>query len=113
MELPSDQPGYFQIFIGPMGSGWYFLFNCPCGCGTPGIVPIELQGETSRTEFEQRHPSAIFWRWDGDLERPTLSPSLRRNIACKVHFNVEKGKYTIHPDGAPAAPNCFTAAPER
>lgn len=103
MELPNTQPGYFQIFIGPAGSGWYFLYNCPCGCGTDEIVPLELQGE------DTWHRDG--WRWDGDLERPTLMPSLRRNTPCKVHFNVTQGCYIIHADGTPAAPDCYGVRP--
>jgi Family of unknown function (DUF6527) len=102
VELPSTQPGYFQIFLGPADSGWYFQCNCPCGCKYGDIVPIELEGE------DTWHRTG--WHWDGDLERPTLTPSLRRTgTACKIHFNVTKGQYIIHPDGAPAAQNIYRA----
>jgi hypothetical protein len=102
MELPSDQPGYFQIFLGAGKSGWYFQCNCPCGCRYPDLVPIELKGENKR--------GGKHWEWDGDLTHPTLSPSLRRTgTACKIHFNVTKGVYINHGDGAPNAPNVYRA----
>lgn len=101
-ELKSTQPGYFEIFLGPAGSGWYFLCNCPCGCPYLDIVPLELGGE-----HEHQIKDGV-WDWDGDLERPTISPSFKRNgTPCKVHFNLNAGVYTIHPDGAPGAPNLY------
>lgn len=101
-ELPSKQPGYFQIFLGPADSGWYFLCNCPCGCEHLDIVPIELKGENTW------HRDG--WAWDGNLARPTLTPSLRRTgTPCKIHFNVTEGAYVIHSDGAPAAPDVYRA----
>lgn len=102
MDLPSKQPGYFQIFISRTVGDWYLLYNCPCGCGDTEILPLELKGENTW------HRTG--WLWDGDLERPTFTPSFKRHgSACKVHFNVEKGCYIIHADGAPAASNCYRA----
>lgn len=73
-------------------------------------VPIELKGETERKEFEKRVPGAVYWDWDGDLERPTLTPSLRRmGTPCKIHFNVTAGRYVNHGDGAPNAPDVYTS----
>ncbi len=102
MELPSTQPGYFQIFLGPVKSGWYFQANCPCGCGNQIFVGLDQDGDTKKTSSHR-------WGWNGDLERPTLTPSLRRTHSCKMHFNLNAGVYTIHSDGAPAAPNLYRA----
>jgi len=102
VQLTSQQPGYFQIFLGPMNSGWYFQANCPCGCGNNVFVSLDMKGDPAR-------PGTHRWGWDGDLERPTLTPSLRRTDTCKAHFNLDAGVYTIHADGAPAAPNLYRA----
>lgn len=107
--LPSRQPGYFQIVIGAGGSGWYFECNCPCGCPYLDCVPIQLEGETDREERAKRNPEFVFWKWDGNLSHPTLTPSLRRNVPCKIHFNVTAGRYHNHGDGAPNAPDCYAA----
>jgi hypothetical protein len=42
------------------------LFICPCGCG-------ELQSVRFRTEVSGERPS---WNWDGNREKPTLTPSI-------------------------------------
>ncbi len=41
------------------------IYSCPCGCGR--------RGSLSFRPAEPAHPS---WEWDGNLERPTLSPSV-------------------------------------
>jgi hypothetical protein len=101
-DLKSDQPGYFQIVLGAGGSGWYFFCNCPCGCKYPDSVALELKGEHTR---HGNH----FWHWDGNLSHPTLTPSFKRHTPCGVHFNLNAGVYTVHPDGAPAHPNVYRA----
>ncbi len=94
--------------LGAGGSGWYFVYNCPCGCQYPDMVPIELNGETERAERHQRTPEFVYWEWDGNLTHPTLSPSLRRTgTPCKIHFNVTQGIYINHGDGAPNAPDVY------
>lgn len=102
-QLASDQPGYFEIFEDAGGSGWYFLCNCPCGCKYPDIVPLHRAGGPPRS-----FPS-VFWEWDGNLERPTITPSFKRHTPCGVHFNLNAGIYTIHADGAPGAANLYRA----
>ena len=111
MELASRQPGYFQIVLGWGHSGWYFFCNCPCGCPYPDAVPLELKGETERAERAKRSPGFKYWDWDGDLERPTITPSFKRRIPCGIHFNVTRGRYVNHGDGAPTAPDCYAAPP--
>jgi hypothetical protein len=39
-------------------------FTCPCGCGAVHGVPV-----TSRTDMHS-------WEWNGNKEKPTLTPSL-------------------------------------
>lgn len=41
------------------------LFGCPCGCGDLRAVDLE--------PGEGRRPR---WQWDGNRERPTLTPSI-------------------------------------
>jgi len=101
LQLSSAQPGYWQIVLGVFASGWYFFANCPCGCDSQVIVPLDMEGEPVRGTHR--------WQWNGDLERPTLVPSLKRMNGCKCHFSLNAGVYTVHADGAPAAPNLYRA----
>ena len=53
---------------GPFG----IIFNCPCGCGeihsaSFDSCPPDMKGVGPR------------WHWDGDREKPTLTPSLVLN----------------------------------
>lgn len=97
-ELKSDQPGYFEIFEGAGDSGWYFVWNCPCGCGKVNSIPLVKVGVDHGTHT---------WEWDGNFAQATITPSVRELGGCKSHFNLTKGVYQIHADGAPAAPNIY------
>jgi hypothetical protein len=54
-------------------------FICPCGCGDK----IEL------SLMEENRPS---WRISEDLEFPSVSPSIRRVVACRSHFWIDEGE---------------------
>lgn len=54
-------------------------FVCPCGCGAVGCLP-------TRKGF-----GGSSWSWDGDKEKPTLSPSVLRTAGCKWHGYLKKG----------------------
>lgn len=103
-DLPSDQPGFYQIFLGPASSGWYFKWNCPCGCGFVGTVPLNLTTDPANCRAGSHR-----WEWDGNLEHPTVSPSFKSTLPCGSHFNLNAGVYTIHADGAPAAATLYRA----
>lgn len=67
-SIASDDGGLFYV--------------CPCGCGIDGYLPFR-----ERTENPER-PS---WEWDGDRQKPTLSPSIRRTAGCLWHGFLEAG----------------------
>jgi hypothetical protein len=46
------------------------LFVCPCGCSSVASIPV-LPGY-----------GGSCWHWDGNLERPTLNPSILRTAGC-------------------------------
>lgn len=61
------KPGAFEYFVAgddkvtPKG----MIYCCPCGCGA--ISALDFKPHES--------PS---WNWDGNRERPTLTPSVHR-----------------------------------
>lgn len=55
------------------------MFVCPCGCGSIGHCAVEKHGN---------HP---MWTWDGNKEKPTLSPSIQRTHGCKWHGFLRAG----------------------
>lgn len=68
----------------------WVLFWCPCGCKS--IITLSLQ---------QNHRP--HWRLKQSRDsRPTLFPSVWRDIGCMSHFWVEDGRiYWCHNTGSP------------
>lgn len=66
------------------------LFKCPCGCGA--VVTLSLQAA------HRPH-----WRLiERSRERPTLSPSIWRDVGCMSHFWVHDGRvYWCSDTGSP------------
>jgi hypothetical protein len=56
-------------------------FLCPCGCGSLGGINI------SRTD-----PNA--WTWDGNEDKPTISPSVAFLDGCRWHGWLINGIFT-------------------
>lgn len=75
-EWPSDEPiGSFDIevntkgILGYPGATGHILFVCPNGKRCSVLIGPSPVG--------REHPDALcIWGWDGNLERPTLTPSL-------------------------------------
>lgn len=57
------------------------VFVCPCGCGATVHIPVK--------PFDP-----MGWTWDGNLERPTLSPSIQRTTGCRWHGWLRNGVLT-------------------
>ena len=58
-------------------------FVCPCGCGKVRSVDVAIGGN-------KRHH---VWNWNGDRERPTLSPSLDCLTGCRWHGWLTDGQF--------------------
>lgn len=55
-------------------------FSCPCGCKALGGIPLS-------------HWEKNGWTWDGNKEKPTLSPSIRMLTPCGWHGYLRKGVF--------------------
>lgn len=108
MEMQNQQPGFFQFKRYPSktaGEGqkefaWMY-YNCPCGCGTAGALPLVQP----LTEAHDNHT----WGWDGNEQKPTLTPSIRRTIECKFHGHLQNGVWSACDDGPRLAANVYSA----
>jgi hypothetical protein len=89
-ERPADKDGKRR---------GYLTYMCPCGCGDPGTLPIVYPPNTARDTHT--------WGWDGNMERPTLDPSIRRTVKCKFHGWLRVGVWSSAGDGAPVSPDCW------
>lgn len=99
-RLSNPQPGYFAVREGAGDSGWYFDFNCPCGCGYESCIPIHRAGTPKRW--------SECWEWDGNVEQPTLSPSILALYGCRFHGHLRAGEWSVS-DGPALAANCYRA----
>lgn len=55
-------------------------YICPCGCGAHGCLPIKKGVKEPQS-----------WLWDGNMEAPTLEPSILRKAGCKWHGYLRNG----------------------
>ncbi|WP_425354930.1 DUF6527 family protein [Oceaniglobus trochenteri] len=59
------------------------MFNCPCGCGLRSFLAFD----------DGVNPSP-HWKWDGNRERPTLSPSVfNTGMPCRWHGWLRQGEW--------------------
>lgn len=59
-----------------------FLFICPCGCGKLRSVPLKP------------HAGSPSWEWNGNKEKPSLSPSVNCLTGCQWHGWITDGVFT-------------------
>lgn len=80
-----QKPGQF-MFTGRQdwaGHGG-MIFVCPCGCGSPRCITFR------GTPNPDNHPT---WEWDGNEDKPTLTPSLLSTTGCKWHGFLTEGEF--------------------
>lgn len=58
------------------------LFICPCGCGKLRSVALKPRAAS---------PS---WDWNGDKEKPSLTPSINCLTGCQWHGWLTNGVFT-------------------
>lgn len=76
----SLDPGHAQWAEGGTeGHPGSLLFICPCGCHRLRSVPIA--------------PADRGWTWNGDLEKPTLTPSILILGECGWHGFLTNGEW--------------------
>lgn len=78
-EIPRAIPSKELICMLDEGQPWAVAMRCPCGCGD-AIELILLEG--------------VKPRWDLSIDRglPSIHPSVWRNVGCRSHFWVRRGR---------------------
>jgi hypothetical protein len=71
--------GAVQWVAAPNSKITHMKFVCPCGCGELDCIPVDQQ------------PSEHGWTWNGDMNLPTLRPSLQRTGGCGWHGYLTDG----------------------
>jgi hypothetical protein len=91
MSFPGDVPIRFvdslvEDGVCPGDAKWFangsvqtagLNFVCPCGCGQVAGVSVE--------------PGR--WQWDGNRERPTITPSIQIMDGCRWHGFLTNGVF--------------------
>ncbi len=82
--VPTDETlvnGSISWFVPVLpGSRRRLRVLCPCGCRGVSDLFVLSPGEDHPTDEH-----AIVWRWDGNVEKPTLFPSVWMDRACGWH----------------------------
>lgn len=85
-------PGAYAIAADGSSIG----FICPCGCGQ--FIRFSLCG-CPNPQVHAHHPQYRHgWHFDGNFERPTIDPSIRRMDGCKYHGHLTDGQWTFCED---------------
>jgi hypothetical protein len=61
--------------------------ECPNGVQRPGATTRECQFSLWRRPAE-----GVMWQWDGNTEKPTISPSVNCHGGCGRHFTMIQGE---------------------
>ncbi len=81
MDLP---PGSAQ-WRGPRAANGFpngLIAVCPCGCGAVFSLDVNVGAVLPRQ-----------WGWDGNMDKPTLVPSVRRMDGCQWHGHLMNGEW--------------------
>lgn len=57
-------------------------FTCPCGCGSVHVISVSVG------EKKPHH-----WLWNGNIEKPTLTPSIQCLTPCRWHGFLTDGVF--------------------
>lgn len=69
--------------LGDESKTWIW-FGCPCGDGELAGIPVKKGSHHSQEKA---------WGWNGDEEKPTLTPSIQRMGGCNWHGYLTNGEF--------------------
>lgn len=64
------------------------MFMCPCNCKVIRSVNVIQAG------LAKGPPPPGTWAWDGNMNQPTLQPSIQVTSGCKWHGHLTAGEWT-------------------
>ena len=81
-------PGDFIFTEDGSGNICGLIAVCPCGCAQEAGVRFECSSYP-----EDKYPGVPKWKWDGSLDKPTLTPSIQKTIGCRWHGYLTNGVF--------------------
>lgn len=82
--MPAGAFSFFALYGQPNVIAG-MTFRCPCGCGD--VSGIEFDNVPTKPGDEER------WHWNGNREKPTLTPSLDKIDGCRWHGHLTDGEF--------------------
>jgi hypothetical protein len=81
-DLDASVPGAYQVLVyhSDKDKTAGMAFICPCGCGREGYLPFRPAPSPS-------------WEFDGNIESPTLHPSIQQVGGCQWHGWLKAGVF--------------------
>lgn len=76
LKAENPPPGAFDYFGVEDRNIGGLVYVCPCGCGRQILLDFHPGGPRSRS-----------WIWDGNIEAPTLKPSIHYKIDGETHWH--------------------------
>lgn len=81
-----ERPGDFTFVGGADPDRLALSASCPCGCGEHFAIYVRYAPDAPHRP--------LVWDWDGNRERPTLSPSIARKMCpCLWHGWLRAGEW--------------------
>lgn len=77
------------------------LCECPCGCKGMMNLPLFRAGQVKAEA--PKNFSGANWEWNGNVERPSLHPSIRDLSGCRFHGHLVDGVWTFEGDSGVGA----------
>lgn len=85
-----QQPGDFCFWhLSDDGQSGFMAFKCPCGLE---IHTRQYDSIPVRT-IDGGGQGSGYWVWDGNQDKPTLSPSIQRTEGCMWHGWFQNGEW--------------------
>lgn len=81
-ELPGDFLYYISDVSERDDAIGGMIFKCPCGCNHDSLICFVK---------DPRRPKDPFWTWNGNIDRPTVRPSIKRANGCEWHGFLTNG----------------------
>lgn len=77
-----NAPGDFYWACNGEGVPQRLMFRCPCGCDS--VNGVAVSGDPDKH---------YVWRWDGNEEKPTVTPSIKMLSGCMWHGFLTAGVF--------------------
>jgi hypothetical protein len=89
MNVPGKKVETFEEMNSPGCFRWSnacLMFVCPCGCES-------IAGVAVGKDMDDRGGNHPVWQWNGDREKPTITPSIQLVGGCCWHGFLTDGVF--------------------